>query len=82
MNSAHEYKNQLKLLLGRFLFVRGEKDTFVSFVWIRTAGAMLRARRLARATARRVQRSYERSELEKAGSIQPGALFKNKHPHL
>jgi len=35
---------------------------------------MLRARRLARATARRVQRSYERSELEKAGSIQPGAL--------
>lgn len=75
----HEYKNQLKLLLGRFLYVRGEKDTFVSFVWIQTAEAVLRARRLARATARRFQRSCERSESEKAGTIQPSALFKNKH---
>jgi len=32
---------------------------------------MSRARLLARVTARRVQRSYERSELEKAGRFFP-----------
>ena len=37
---AHEYKNELKLLLGRFLFVRQAVKHLHASRWIRTTGAL------------------------------------------